>query len=313
VGADPTTVQTYNVIDTYKTDLIDTFWRAGVDYTADPEFASYLAHTVNKPLYGWLRRHHSEQRLQNALDVALLEAVMEDEELPASLLLWAGADPYRKVPMVRELYRPDAWDESAVFSSAAAAITFGRHRLFELLGVAAMPDLEEQFSYAHDSWILKKLVAVRPPSAWSEVILAFVGRLWRPFGLHSAWDVRDALQFIASSGGKLVYVSPDQMRYLRSVLLNIQESDTFLWLLRWLKIEKHCEPAIYEELTRTVSMRQKIQALNAGGRYLSPSQRMSRANRRRRGAAAGQVALSAWEKMYRQVKRGLSRRGIRGI
>jgi hypothetical protein len=312
-GADPTTVQTYNVIDTYKTDLIDTFWRAGVDYTADPEFASYLAHTVNKPLYGWLRRHHSEQRLQNALDVALLEAVMEDEELPASLLLWAGADPYRKVPMVRELYRPDAWDESAVFSSAAAAITFGRHRLFELLGVAAMPDLEEQFSYAHDSWILKKLVAVRPPSAWSEVILAFVGRLWRPFGLHSAWDVRDALQFIASSGGKLVYVSPDQMRYLRSVLLNIQESDTFLWLLRWLKIEKHCEPAIYEELTRTVSMRQKIQALNAGGRYLSPSQRMSRANRRRRGAAAGQVALSAWEKMYRQVKRGLSRRGIRGI
>lgn len=45
-GADPTTVRTYNVIDTYKADLIDRFWKAGVDYTADPEFVFYLAHTV---------------------------------------------------------------------------------------------------------------------------------------------------------------------------------------------------------------------------------------------------------------------------
>ena len=58
------------MIDTYRTDLIDRFWKAGFDYTADPEFASYLAHTVNKPLYGWLRRNRSDQRLQDALDVA---------------------------------------------------------------------------------------------------------------------------------------------------------------------------------------------------------------------------------------------------
>ena len=50
-GADPTRVQTCNVIDTYKTDLIDRFWRAGVDYTADPAFVLSLAHTANKPLY----------------------------------------------------------------------------------------------------------------------------------------------------------------------------------------------------------------------------------------------------------------------
>ena len=70
-GADPTRVQTCNVIDTYKTDLIDRFWRAGVDYTADAEFVQSLAHTANKPLYGWLRRNRSDQRLQDALDVAL--------------------------------------------------------------------------------------------------------------------------------------------------------------------------------------------------------------------------------------------------
>ena len=77
-GADPTMVRPCNVVDTYKTDVIDRFWKAGVDYTADPEFALYLANTVNKPLYGWLRGNRSDQRLQDALDVALLEAVTED-------------------------------------------------------------------------------------------------------------------------------------------------------------------------------------------------------------------------------------------
>jgi len=83
-GADPTVVQTYNVIDTYKTDLIDRFWQAGADYTADPGFALYLASTVNKPLYGWLRRNRSDQRLQDALDMALREAVVENKEVPVN-------------------------------------------------------------------------------------------------------------------------------------------------------------------------------------------------------------------------------------
>jgi hypothetical protein len=269
-GADPTTVSTYNVIDTYRADLIERFWRAGVDYTADPEFAVYLAHTVNKPVYGWLRRNRSDQRLQDALDVALLEAVTEDKELPTRLLLWAGANPHRAVPMVRELGRPDAWDSGAVFSSASAAITFGRHQLFDLLRIGAMPDLEAQFSWAHDSWTLKKLAAIRRPSTWSEIIVAFIGRLWQPFALSSSWDVRDALGFIASSGGKLVIASPEQMSSLRRVLLNVRETDTFLWLLRWLRNEKHCLPAIYQEVIRTASMRQKIGGLSVGARYLTP-------------------------------------------
>jgi hypothetical protein len=197
------------------------------------------------------------------------------------VLLWAGADPHRKAPMARELGRPDTWNDCAVFSGATAGITFGRHQLFDLLRMEALPDLEAQFSWAHDSWTLKKLVAIRTPSSWSEIILAFIGRMWQPFGFISSWDVQDALGFIASSGGKLVSVSPDQIRYLRHVLLKVQETDAFVWLLRWLKNEKHCAPAIYEEVTRTASMRQKIEALNAGGRYLSPSRKMARAKGRR--------------------------------
>ena len=63
-GADPTQVRPESVFETYMTELIDRFWQAGVDYTAEPGFATYLAHTVNRPLYGWLRRNRSDQRAQ---------------------------------------------------------------------------------------------------------------------------------------------------------------------------------------------------------------------------------------------------------
>jgi hypothetical protein len=49
------------------------------------------------------------------------------------------------------------------------------------------------------------------------------------------------------------------------VLLKVQDSDTFLWLLRWLKNEKHCAPTIYQEVTRTASMRRKLKTLKAAG------------------------------------------------
>src|SRR5439155_2123351 len=75
-------------------------------------------------------------------------------------------------------------------------------------------------------------------------------------------------------------------RYVRSQLLNAP-ADDFAWLLKWLRKPKNCEPPIYNELTRTPAMREKLEALTAGTRYLSPSQKMSRANQRppaRRGA-----------------------------
>ena len=283
-GADPTRVQTSNVIDTYKTDLIDRFWRAGVDYSADAEFVISLAHTANKPLYGWLRRNRSDQRLQDALDVALVEAVMEDKERPVHLLVWAGADPHRRVPTPRELGRPNAWDEDNVFSSAEAAITFGRHELFDVLRIASMPNLDAQAAHAHDSLTLKKVVALRPPVDWSPVILSFICKLCPPWE-RASWDARDALDFIGSRGGTLTTVPPNEKRYLRRGLLDLRSADDFLWLLRWLKNPKHCDPAIYEELTRTTSMREKVEALNAGARYLTPHQKMSRAAERRRRAA----------------------------
>ncbi len=282
-GASMTKVNGQYVLDTYRIDLIDRFWKAGVDYTRDPEFPAYLARTGNKPLFGWLRQNRANQRLQNALDIALLEAVIEERKLPAALLLWAGADPHRKVPMVRDLGTSDEWDQEALTSSAEAAISFGRHDLLDKMRVATMPDLEVQIPHAHDSTILKKLVELRPPTDWSAIIVEFLRPFYIRF-LGSSWDARDALRFIEANGGRLATIPPDQAGYLRRGLLEVPEDD-FTWLLKWLKKEKNCDPAVYHELTRTPAMRQKITALTDGSRYLSPSVKASRANERRRRAA----------------------------
>lgn len=289
-GADPTKVQADNVLNTFSSDLIERFWQSGVDFTDDPGFIRYLASTVNKPLYGWLRRNRSTNpRLQAALDVALLEAVTEDEDLPAHLLLWAGAQPHRKVPYDHTLDDFDSWQPDELISSAEAAIIYGRQRLFERLRVAELPDLVAQVAHAHDCSTLKRLVAVRAPSDWSAVILAFIHRMtWSRLG---AWDEQEALRFIASSGGRLLNADADEIRGLRRQLLELR-ADDFTWVVKWLRNEKHCERAIFSELTRTAAMQQKLDALAVGGRYTPPSKKMSRANERRqrarrKGAAAG--------------------------
>lgn len=90
------------------------------------------------------------------LDVALLEAVEKDRELPVSLLLWAGANPHRKVPMAHGWRDPGAWEEAdGLSSSAEAAIVWGRHRMFDRLRINEMRDLDAQASRAHDALALK--------------------------------------------------------------------------------------------------------------------------------------------------------------
>lgn len=274
-----------NVVDTYKTDLIDRLWNGGLDYTTDPEFLQYLAHTSNKPLYGWMRRHREDERLQDALDVALVEAVESDEERPIHLLVWAGANPHRRVPSVRDWGREDAWSDDSVSSAAELAIVFGRREAFGALRVAAMPGLEEQLRHAHDAQTLRDLATLRPPSDWSEVILNCIRWFSWPGRGRSSWDAREALGFVASSGGKLTSVPAANLRYLRRELLELQDTDSFQWLIRWLKSDKHCDPPIYSNLARTDSMRKKIEALSTGARYVSPSRRQSQAAARRRQAA----------------------------
>src|SRR5262245_59929682 len=98
----------------------------------------------------------------------------------------------------------------------------------------------------------------------------------------SSWDSQDALRFVESRGGMLTAIPADQVGHVRRQLLNLNDRGDSLWLLRWLKKPKNCEPVLFNQLTATPTMRRKIAALGAGERYLAPSRKMSRANDRRR-------------------------------
>lgn len=281
-GADPRKVRPDNVLDTYSTELIGRFWDAGVDYTVDRGFVPYLAQTVNKPLYGWLRRNRSDQRLRDALDLALHEAVTRDRELPVRLLLWAGADPHRKVPYGTEIVDAQDWHGEGLSSSAETAIFYGRRQLFGPLRVGELPNLESLAAHARDCSTLREVVALHPPSDWSPIIVSFIRRMCLRYGSGSTWDSKDALRIAVTMGGRLATIDPVELRHLRSGLLEVPQSDDFRWLVKWLKRERYCEPAIYRELTRTPAMRKRLETLETGARFVSPSQKMSRANARRR-------------------------------
>jgi hypothetical protein len=90
----------------------------------------------------------------------------------------------------------------------------------------------------------------------------------------------------------LTSIPSDHVGNVRRQLLDLSDQADFLWLLKWLKKPKNCEPALFSQLTATPAMRHKIAALGAGARYLTPSQKMSRANDRRRRAAERQEAAS---------------------
>ena len=55
------------------------------------------------------------------------------------------------------------------------------------------------------------------------------------------------------------------LRWPRRDLVGIERLDDFEWVLRWLRQEQRCDPALYADLIRTPSMQRKREAVNEGG------------------------------------------------
>jgi hypothetical protein len=73
------------------------------------------------------------------------------------------------------------------------------------------------------------------------------------------------------------------MRYLRRELLELRREDDLRWVLRWLAKEKHCEPAIFQQLTQSPVLKARLAALDAKEEYLIPSRSMVALIERGRG------------------------------
>lgn len=98
----------YSILETYKSELYERYFAAGYDLTKGHEMAAILGlGTSNRPLYGFAKRHRSEDpRIQRELNMALCEHVREGNERGIALCLWAGADPHTAAPSLHNV-RPD--------------------------------------------------------------------------------------------------------------------------------------------------------------------------------------------------------------
>ena len=88
-GADPKSVSVGDLFDSYNSKLFERFRELSVDLTAGHELAYALGyHTSNKPLFGYVKHHRDDPKIQKELDIALAHHAKEENEKGVQLCLW---------------------------------------------------------------------------------------------------------------------------------------------------------------------------------------------------------------------------------
>jgi hypothetical protein len=264
-GADPEEADPYTVLDTYQSSLMERFWDAGVDFTRHNCLADYLSTaTRNKPAYGWARRHNDDGRVAYQLALALGDAVFENAEKAALLLLWAGADPHRKVPSLRWGSGIDGDPDEGHESAIEVAVQLGHGNLLRHLKPdPGIDDFEELYAQVCDPDTLDHLSVGRPPADWSQAIARNAWRM--SWWLGNSWESRRCLERIFENhGGRLSRLEHRECQEFRRSLLKIESDSDLSWLLRKLAKPHYCDAAIFAELTRTPAIRKRMEGLRLG-------------------------------------------------
>ena len=123
-GADPSSCDFAEVLETYNRPIMDLFVEAGVDPCADSAVARALWRPA-RPVLGSVKAHRGRfPCLQRQIDTELHVVVDGNKQRGVALMLWLGGDPYVMAPS--EAYTEEAGDsshcamESALWSDRAA-------------------------------------------------------------------------------------------------------------------------------------------------------------------------------------------------
>jgi hypothetical protein len=261
-GADIKTIAVESILDTYDTAIIERFWAAGLDYTRSWALARYMAeHSSNRPLYGWARRHRDDPRITRSLNAALVQAVWSQKEKIAHLLLWAGADPRAKAPVLEWERDPDTADDESFYTAMDLAVGHDRSAILRVL--KPKPELDNfdaLYAQVTNPETLKYLLSIQEPTDWTQAMVRNIEQLSWTFG-HGQQDAKACLDLIASRGGRIGRLAPEACADIRQRLLKLESESDLRSLLRWLADPECCEPNTYAEITRTPSMKAKISVL----------------------------------------------------
>jgi len=145
---------------TMHVELMKRYLRTGGNPGKDNAFAKALSRFKGRPLLRFYKEMRAQYPILDAqAALALYQAVSDESIRWTCLLIWAGADPYRKVPHNLE----DDWaDESAMSTAASRACWFADEPL--LRAMKLKPTRDQALELCHE-------VAFKPSVAKFEILL----------------------------------------------------------------------------------------------------------------------------------------------
>jgi hypothetical protein len=229
-GRDPKTVDPDDVFSAYSREVMERFWALGADLAGDGALADALAHqTSNRPLYGFVKNHTDDPRIQREADMGLGCAIARKNDKAVNLCLWAGANPRNSVPMLGSGHEPsEGWTMTA-FERAV------RERSSQYLGKLgfdpASDDIEPLYDLAYHASDVEALTKFRPPKDWHPIAEGFLDRALLFADLETgAWGARWDLERVFQLGGRLRTLSSVTARRLRKHLKGLARDEGKRWL-----------------------------------------------------------------------------------
>ncbi len=162
-NVDPRGVDVRAVFDSYDGQIIEEFWRKGVDLgPTEHELGEWMGwKTSNRPLYAFVKRCRTlDPKIQREADCGLRYAVEEGHEKAVHLCLWAGANPRTRVPKVSCEPEERRWWRSAI----EAAVEEDKLEFFPILGLDPdVDDMRHLYSLVTEEHTYEALFAMKPP------------------------------------------------------------------------------------------------------------------------------------------------------
>jgi hypothetical protein len=264
-GADMHSASPHVILETYNTELYERYLAAGYDFTKGHAIAGMLGYsTSNRPLYGFVKRHRSEDpKIQRELNMALCEHVREGKEKGVALCLWAGADPHTSVPSLRYTHSDDDEDDSAGWSAVEIAVSEDNIKFLEKYPPnPAKDDFDGFYRSAKSQSVVKLLAAISPPKDMGDILSWHLRWLVdRQFGFINIGGGMWTIEAILACGTVWRETDARTMIYIRQSLLKADEYD-FKKLMRLFGNPGICAPETYTELIWHKKMKERMLALH---------------------------------------------------
>ena len=272
-GADLFSASPHAILETYSSELYERYLAAGYDFTRGHAIAAMLGYgTSNRPLYGFAKRHRSEDpKIQRELNMALCEHVREGNERGIALCLWAGADPHAEAPSLRYMRSGDD-EESIGWSAIEEAVSADNLELLKRLGPdPAKDDFDDLYRSSRDSSIIQFLASISPPKNLTPILNWHIRWLGdRQFKLGGGlWTI----QAVLAKGVVWRETDAHELVYTRKYLMKTGEYE-FKKLMRLFSRPEICAPETYAELIRHPKMKERMLAVKLIKPHVPESQRL---------------------------------------